>query len=554
MLRTLQFYVGRELIKTFALTAIGLTLVFSLCGGVVNMIQVDVLSGLQILRIFGFVMPLALTLTLPVAALFACAMVYGRLAADNEFDACRASGVNIHRLLAPAVALSLFTAAFTFVFANFILPTFVGRLEAIVRKDAEQIVLSSLQTRGYIRRGPYVIYSRKAELYEHRDPGRKVVQIQNGAFLELEGENLRSAGTTRQARIDFIKPEGAEEVSVQASMFDVRRLDLKRNQFHEEAEQAIGGVKVPSLLKEKPKFLTLPRLLEYRADPSLPPRIREHTEYIQLMIRAAGVALWFVDQLAGGKQLKIEDADRRYTITAQKAVISGEDMRPELAGVRIQAVEGNQRRDYRADHASIKFKPAFAGSSDMAEIVLRGKASFTDARDPTTRAEKNEIPLEPIAVPAAALGSTAKITNQQILGLPAGGDRPINLGQLYKQEPEPLNLGPRIEDARIRTRRDMVELVLDITGIIHSRLAFSASVLVTLVLAAGLGIICRGGQMMTAFAISFIPGLLVVVMNLMGRQLTEKFSTHLAGIIVIWAAIGLVAIADAVVLAKFVKR
>lgn len=554
MLRTLQFYVGRELVKTFALTAVGLTLVFSLCGGVLNMIQADVLSGLQVLRIFGFVMPLALTLTLPVAALFACAMVYGRLAADNEIDACRASGVNIHRLLAPAMALSVFTAVFTFAFANYILPTFVGRLEAIVRKDAEQIVLGSLQSRGFIRRGPYVIYARKAELHGEAQEGRKIVQIHHGAFLELEGENLRSAGTARQARIDFVKAQGAEEVMVQASMFDVRRLDLKRNQFHEEAEQAIGGVRVPSLFKEKPKFLTLPQLMRYRADPSLPPRIREHAEQIKLLVRSAGASKWIVNELAGGRSVEFGQGDRRYVLRAGKAAISGEDMRPELADVHVSAVEGGRTREYRADNASVRLRPGLPGSPPKAEIVLKGRASFTDARDPKNRVEQREIALEQVTLPHAAFAATDAISLEKILGLPADRAARPNLARLYKEEPEPLGYGTRVEDARIATRRDMVDLGLDIAGIIHSRLAFSASVLVTLVLAAALGIICRGGQLMTAFAISFIPGLLVVVMNLMGRQLSEKFSTHLAGIIVIWAAIGLVAIADAIVLTKFVKR
>ncbi len=553
MLRTLQFYVGRELVKTFALTAVGLTLVFSLCGGVLNMIQVDMLSGLQVLRIFGFVLPLALTLTLPVAAIFACAMVYGRMAADNEFDACRASGVNIHRLLGPAVALSIFTAVFTFVFTNYILPTFVGRLEALVRKDAEQIVLSSLQSRGFIRRGPYVLYAGKAELHA-QDQNRKIVQILNGAFLELEGENLRSAGTAKQARIDFIKSASEEEVTVEASLFDVRRLDLKRNQFTESAEQAIGGVKVPSLIREKPKFLTLDKLLAYRADLSRPPRIREGTEHIRMLIRAACVAQWFKEQLDGGRHLTLQDANRRYDITAAKAVISGEDMRPELTQVQLATVEGRQERRYRADSATIKFRPGFAGSPDLAEIVLKGNASFMDARDPKTRVDQREITLEMVAIPEEAATAARSFTPDRILGLSGDAGGHTDLMRLHKEDPEPLGLGSRIEDARIRSRRDMVELGLEITGIIHSRLAFCTSVLVMLVLAAGLGIIYRGGQLMTAFVISFVPGLLVVVMNLMGRQLAEKLSTHLAGIIVIWAAIGLVAIADAIVLAKFVKR
>ena len=73
MLKTLQWYIARELFKTFALTAFGLTLVFSLCGGVLNMIQAEVLTAVQVMRILTFVLPVATTLTLPVAALYASA-------------------------------------------------------------------------------------------------------------------------------------------------------------------------------------------------------------------------------------------------------------------------------------------------------------------------------------------------------------------------------------------------------------------------------------------------------------------------------------------------
>ena len=109
-MRILQLYVARELFKTFALAAIGLTLVLSLCGTMANLAKLDqmeVLTAVDVLQVLWLVQPMVLTVTLPVSALFACAIVYGRLAADNEFDACRASGVNIHRLLAPAVALSV---------------------------------------------------------------------------------------------------------------------------------------------------------------------------------------------------------------------------------------------------------------------------------------------------------------------------------------------------------------------------------------------------------------------------------------------------------------
>ena len=228
MLRTLQAYVARELFKTFALTAIGLTLTFSLCGGIMNMIQAEVLTTLQMVRILMFVIPVALTLTLPVSALFACAIVYGRFASDNETDACKASGINIHRLLWPAVWLSIFTGLFTFTFTNFLIPTFIENLDAMVRKDLEKIVIHALSMRGYVRQPPYVLYAREAQL---PNPGsnQKVIDIRNAAFIELDNDNLRSCGTAEAVRVDFFNKSETGNPMVAASMFGVRGLEDRKS-------------------------------------------------------------------------------------------------------------------------------------------------------------------------------------------------------------------------------------------------------------------------------------------------------------------------------------
>jgi hypothetical protein len=122
------------------------------------------------------------------------------------------------------------------------------------------------------------------------------------------------------------------------------------------------------------------------------------------------------------------------------------------------------------------------------------------------------------------------------------------------REPRSLELGSRVQMARTSLLREISLLGLDISSMIHSRLAFSASTLVLLILAAGLAIIFRGGQLLTAFVISFAPGMLVVVLNITGRQLAEKPGTYLLGLGLIWVGIGLLALADAVVLTRFLRR
>ena len=95
---TLQRYVLRELGKTFLLAAAALTGVLGLGGGVLNIIKLNEVSPGQFLRLMGLVLPLAAAMTLPIAALFSATSTYGRLSADNELVACRASGINLHIL------------------------------------------------------------------------------------------------------------------------------------------------------------------------------------------------------------------------------------------------------------------------------------------------------------------------------------------------------------------------------------------------------------------------------------------------------------------------
>ena len=88
MTRTLDKYLGKDLAKATALAAVCFTLVLTVVV-VIEPLRKQGLSGMQALALFGYSLPLSLSLALPVGALFAATMVYGRFAHDNELMACR---------------------------------------------------------------------------------------------------------------------------------------------------------------------------------------------------------------------------------------------------------------------------------------------------------------------------------------------------------------------------------------------------------------------------------------------------------------------------------
>lgn len=103
----LQRYVLRELAVSFAFTALAVMAV-CLLGTMFQLFRAFEGLGLElILRIApvaaGYVAPWALL----VASCTAATLVYGRMAADNEVDAVRLSGVHTARILSPAVLFGL---------------------------------------------------------------------------------------------------------------------------------------------------------------------------------------------------------------------------------------------------------------------------------------------------------------------------------------------------------------------------------------------------------------------------------------------------------------
>ena len=107
MSRTLFWYVFKDLLKIF-LTASGALAGIMSFGGLLRPLTQNGLDGAQVLLLIRYSLPAMSTYSLPVAALFATTWVYGRMAADNEVTACRASGISFLAMCAPAMLLGIF--------------------------------------------------------------------------------------------------------------------------------------------------------------------------------------------------------------------------------------------------------------------------------------------------------------------------------------------------------------------------------------------------------------------------------------------------------------
>ena len=120
--RTLFWYIFRDLMKIFLMANGALAGIMSF-GGLLRPLTHQGLDIGQIGKLLGYFNMAMLTYSMPIAALFATTVVYGRLSADNEVTACRAGGLSHLTIALPAFVMGIVVAILSLVFLCFIVPS-----------------------------------------------------------------------------------------------------------------------------------------------------------------------------------------------------------------------------------------------------------------------------------------------------------------------------------------------------------------------------------------------------------------------------------------------
>jgi len=108
-MRILHRYILVDFLKIFLLTLTVLT--FVLCIGAVFKILNFLSQGLGSLPMYGrffmYTIPYVMTFTIPVSAMVAAMLLFGRLSGDGEISAMRAGGLSIWQIIAPVLAAAI---------------------------------------------------------------------------------------------------------------------------------------------------------------------------------------------------------------------------------------------------------------------------------------------------------------------------------------------------------------------------------------------------------------------------------------------------------------
>lgn len=527
----LQRYIFREMARTFLLAAAAMTAVLSLGGGIHQMIRLGEVTPAQLLHLLELMVPVALALTLPVAALFAASSTYSRLAADNEFVACRASGINLLVLLLPTLVLSLIASLASFVFFSFVIPGMVRNLNHFVARDVVTFIQKALSRPKGIRIGDSYNVCADEVLSDPADPRR--IALRRVAFVENHEGQWTRYGTARQVVLEF--DNSGSQVQVAGQMTGLTFFDRVAGRFGTTEEQSVPANTLPTMLPQELKYLTLGELIDYWRRPDAWREVAAAQNRVRIALARRRL---FDDALTtlgpgGGGHLEWRDESMTLTIRAQRASRIPRDGGVELHDVSIEELRGSYRRACRAARATIDTPRA--GSLEEVELqvdVYDAKVS----REGQTVERTREV-FGPVAAPRALIEEVAALPPEALLRGGAASD-----------EGDPL-AARRGEAVAMRER-----VLRRIASTINERAAFSLSIFGLVILGAALGMVLRNAHLVVIFGISFLPSVLVIVTIVMGKQLAQGASSHAAGMVLMWSGIIAVALLDAWTLLRVVRR
>jgi lipopolysaccharide export system permease protein len=158
-----------DLCKVFVIALIGITGIL-LMAGIIAEAQQQGFGPKQLLTAIPLLIPSTLPYTIPATTLFTACVVYGRLAADNEVLAIKASGVNVFQIVKPGLILGLVMSAGTMALYYRVIPYTHHLLRAMVFRDAEELLYSMLKKNGMVS-GPQMPYA----MYVKDVQGKKLI-------------------------------------------------------------------------------------------------------------------------------------------------------------------------------------------------------------------------------------------------------------------------------------------------------------------------------------------------------------------------------------------
>jgi lipopolysaccharide export LptBFGC system permease protein LptF len=513
MVFILHRYIFRELFRVFVLSAVALTLMLSL-GSTLRYVQEYGVGPQQVIHLLGYSLPITLTFVLPMAALFAASLVYGRFASDNELDACRASGISLATLVYPGLTLAIMVAIANLILSFYIVPAFVQRAEVSLKADAKKIVFRNIQRKGYYRPpdGKFLIYADHADMANDMLSGVVIAERKNCGVGRII--------TTENSRVQFNPHKKFNELLVTGS---------NTYQIDSESVYYLGlssfSMEFPHLMSDAIKFKKIDKIKSIAKDPLLfsPVEKLARQTYAQFVAELLGQNITAgltenpegIYKLQNGQKViefkagKCAPQDNKSVLLSGNVVLAEYDADSKqllrtLHSQKVQLqIDGDEfvptitMEIYNPNWKMANGSEGLAGQQFVRGLILPGAV---------TEKLKNDSILDTLQ--STAIASAIRKPSHKLTSLQH-------------------SLENRIYDMMAEIRAEM-----------NSRLVFGIGCIALIMIGTGLGIIKRGGHLLSAFGISSIPAAVLIVCIMMGKNLTtNREALACSGVMLMWGGL-----------------
>ncbi len=525
---TLHRYIFTELLKVFAVTTAALTIILSL-GSTIAPIQRYGVAPAQILSVLIYFMPITLTFVLPISAMFASSLVYGRLASDNEFDACRASGISLTTVIYPGLSLAILVAITTLVLSFYVVPDFVHRAERTIKDNAKQILFRNIQRKGY-----YELPSDGDRKYviraDHANPDEDI--LIGVTITETRGTKVTQVITAESALIRIESRDRYNEVTVLAR--ESYQISPDGEQSYSAQLMVASGF--PSLLSDKIKFQKIAEIKKIRANMMNFNPVRELAfkagSQLGMELLAEEIAQQSREEIVDyypletpnkivmvrGPGAQIDESSKDEPIIDIPGPVNVIEMRKDLETIICT---------YEADSAELRLD----GDRPTSPIVLILKNVDWQLADGTSsRAPIAKRTFQYLSLPDNIAGL---LTPDKVMG---------SVRNAYSLlDTRPSN---RVIQKRDIMEHEIGDALEEITSETHSRLVFGIGCISLVLLSITFGIQLKGSHLLSAFGVSVIPATILIVCIMAGKSLITSAaqSNQNWGIMLMWICLAVLSV------------
>jgi lipopolysaccharide export LptBFGC system permease protein LptF len=566
MRRTLFWYVFKDLLRIFFLTSGALAGIMSF-GGLLKDITDRGLDVGQVVAILRYSMPAMTTYSLPIAALFATTVVYGRLAADNEITAMRAAGIGFNPftgIAAPAMWLGLSMAICSLLLLCFIVPVFMLKVERVIFSNVGQIVSNEIEKNHQLKfqQGDMdvTVYAHSAQV-QQPDPSRpsdQIVTLISPMVVTYESQKKgedkpkvpKDFFMSSFANIRIERNEKTDEIYV-----TVQANGTKFPRNFAGAEQAgvdvgaVQGLTYPSPVRENTKFMDIFRLQYLLKDPSDSRKVKDQ---LRAFIRADQQSQ-FLDSVLSQLNsptgvAKLDNESEHFTLERGGATATITKDRSQL-----NLVSHAGQREIRL-------------TQDRKGQVVRveaARARMTVIPDADQHRLAASVTLEDAAV---RVGSDEEASPREAFARDINLPMPASIQDIENRTiGDYTKPGSILPDRQRALYRAGLQLSNSIVSEIHSRLSFAFSCWILVMVGCALGIMFRSGNFLNAFAVSVVPALISIALIITGQhtcenlppahQITSSFSNPLnLGLALIWSGNAVVAVIALALIGKLQRQ